>query len=348
MSEIIIFLKSISFGWMPLLLLLPLPWLAVRWLPLYRPPRTALRVPQLQKLLGLQVSHWEGTEKTAPPVLLERLLRSIIWVLVVIAAAQPYRLGPPIEHIQVSREVLLALDVSGSMDTRDMFAQKQRISRMDSVQRVVNQFLQERESERFGLAVFGSQAFPYVPFTSDSTLLQQKTDEIYPGIAGEQTAIGDAIGVAITLFEQSDVPEKVAILLTDGSDTASSLPPETAARLAAENDVTIHAIAFGQVDSSQGAIQGATREENIDLEMLETIAGMTGGQVFVGDNHDTLQDIFKELDSLLVSENDPQYWSQNEFLFHYPLALAALLFALLALLSLKSQPLKSLMRRNEA
>ena len=330
MSEIIIFLKSISFGWMPLLLLLPLPWLTARWLPLYRPPRTALRVPQLQKLLGLQVSHRAGAEKTAPPVLLERVLRCVIWVLVVIAAAQPYRLGPPIEHIEVSREVLLALDVSGSMDTRDMFAQEQRISRMDSVQRVVNQFLQERESERFGLAIFGSQAFPYVPFTSDTTLLQQKTDEIYPGIAGEQTAIGDVIGVAITLFEQSDVPEKVAILLTDGSDTASSLPPEAAARLAADNDVTIHAVAFGQTDPSQGA----SREEVIDLEMLETIAVMTEGQVFVGDDHETLQDIFNELDNLLTSENDPLYWSQNEFLFHYPLALAASLFALLALLSL--------------
>ncbi|MGI9276292.1 MAG: VWA domain-containing protein [Endozoicomonas sp.] len=339
MSEIIIFLKSISFGWMPLLLLLPLPWLAGRWLPQYRPPRTALRVPQLQQLLELQPGNRAKAEKTAPPVLLERFLRSFIWALVVIAAAQPYRLGPPIEHIEATREVLLALDVSGSMDTRDMFVDEQRISRMDSVQRVVNQFLQERESERFGLAVFGSQAFPYVPFTSDTGLLQQKTDEIYPGIAGEQTAIGDVIGVAITLFEQSDVPEKVAILLTDGSDTASSLPPAAAARLAAENDVTIHAIAFGQTDPSLGA----SREEVIDLEMLEKIAAMTGGQVFVGDNHETLQDIFTELDKLLESENDPQYWSQNEFLFHYPLALAALLFVLLALLSLKS-----LTRREEA
>ncbi|MET4694734.1 VWA domain-containing protein [Endozoicomonas lisbonensis] len=348
MSEIILLLKSISFGWQPLLLLLPLPWLAARWLPLYRPPRLALRIPQLQKLLALPISHQTGARQSAPPAWSERLLRSLIWILVVVAAAQPYRLGPPIEHIEVSREILLALDVSGSMDIRDIFieefAEEQRISRMDSVQRVVNQFLQERETERFGLAVFGSQAFPYVPFTSDTALLQQKTDEIYPGIAGEQTAIGDALGVAITLFEQSNVPEKVVILLTDGSDTASSLPPQAAARLAADHDVTVHAIAFGQVDPGEGINQRASQEEIIDLQMLETIAGMTGGQVFVGDNHDSLQGIFEELDSLLVSDNDPQYWSQHEFLFHYPLALAALMFALLALLSLNN----TLHRRKEA
>ena len=330
MSEIATILKSVSFGWMPLLLLLPLPWLIRYGLPLYRPPRTALRIPQLQKLLQLPIDYGSGNDKSAPAVFPERLLRSMIWILVVLAAAQPYRLTPPIESIQVSREVLLALDVSGSMDIRDMFIEDQRVSRMESVQKVVNQFLQERETERFGLAVFGSQAFPYVPFTSDSTLLQQKTDEIYPGIAGEQTAIGDAIGVAITLFEQSDVPEKVTILLTDGSDTASSLPPETAARLAAQSDITVHAIAFGETDPSRGA----TREDIIDLEMLETIAATTGGQVFAGDDHDTLQAIFNELDLLLETENDPVYWSQNEFLFQYPLALATLLFALLAILSL--------------
>ena len=336
MPEIATLLRTVSFDWMPLLLLLPFPWLIRYGLPLYRPPRTALRIPQLNKLLQLPVDYQSGVDKSVPPVLPERLLRSLIWVLVVIAAAQPYRLAPPIESVLVSREVLLALDVSGSMDTRDMLIEGQRVSRMESVQKVVNQFLQERETERFGLAVFGSQAFPYVPFTSDSALLQQKTDEIYPGIAGEQTAIGDAIGVAITLFEHSEVPEKVAILLTDGSDTASSLPPETAAKLAAESDVTVHAIAFGQTDPTQGA----TREDIIDLKMLETIAMATGGQVFVGSDHDTLEAIFNELDTLLATENDPVYWSQNEFLFHYPLALATLLFVLLVMLSL--------LRRKEA
>lgn len=305
-----------------LLLLLPLPWLLQRWLPGTRQRQDALRLPffhQLAGPLGLTPANAAGSSAG----LLATLLEALAWCLLVLALAAPSRLEPPLVKQQPLRDLLLAVDASMSMANTDTSDGR---TRLQAVQQVVDDFVQRRASDRLGLLVFGDQPYTQTSFTQDHATLRQLLAELQPGIAGPRTALGDSIGLAIRLFRQSQSPERVMILLSDGSDTSSRKSPDDAALVARDQGIVIHSIGFGDPN--------AEGEQRLDAEQLQRIAAITGGRYLHASNQRELAAAFDALDRLT-----PQLQQRLEFqprtpLYWYPLAAMIAVLLLRLLLSL--------------
>lgn len=305
-----------------LLLLLPLPWLLQRWLPGTRQRQDALRLPffhQLAGPLGLTPANAAGSSAGR----LAALLEALAWCLLVLALAAPSRLEPPLVKQQPLRDLLLAVDASMSMANTDTSDGR---TRLQAVQQVVDDFVQRRASDRLGLLVFGDQPYTQTSFTQDHATLRQLLAELQPGIAGPRTALGDSIGLAIRLFRQSQSPERVMILLSDGSDTSSRKSPDDAALVARDQGIVIHSIGFGDPN--------AEGEQRLDAEQLQRIAAITGGRYLHASNQRELAAAFDALDRLT-----PQLQQRLEFqprtpLYWYPLAAMIAVLLLRLLLSL--------------
>ena len=182
---------------------------------------------------------------------------------------------------------------------------------------VLDDFISRREGDRIGLLVFGGQAFLQAPFTLDHEVSRQLLDETRIGMAGPQTAIGDAIGLSLKAFETSEIPEKVLMLLTDGNDTGSKIPPLTAADLAAKQDIKIYTVAIGDPQASG--------EERVDLEALRDISAATGGRSFRAEDREGLEAIYRELDALEPVELETLSYRPRRPLYFWPLGLGVLL-----------------------
>src|SRR5437868_3761623 len=215
--------------------LLPLPLLVWWLLPPFREIAPALRVPFFEQVAAaLQVQPSSGAV-VRPSNWAQKLLAPLCWVLVITALASPQWLEPPLVRVQASRDLMLAIDISQSMETRDFkSADGAAVDRLTAVKSVVRDFISRRAGDRIGLIVFGQGAFPQAPLTLDHATVQLLLDEVRIGMAGPQTSIGDAIGVAVKMTEHSKIAERVLILLTDGNDTASRIPPTDAAQIAAD------------------------------------------------------------------------------------------------------------------
>lgn len=302
-------------GYPYLLALLPAPLLAWRLLPPYRERETSVRVPFFAGLAGAT-----GVEPRRGGLVLERrtlqkILAPIAWVMLVIAVARPQIVEPPITKTESARDLMLGIDLSGSMDTPDMFnAQGERVTRLDVTKDVIDDFVARRQGDRIGIIVFGTQAFVQTPFTRDHDLVRALLDQLSPGMAGPQTMLGDGIGLTIKAFEQSEARDRVLILLTDGSDTGSKVPPTKAAEIAAAGGLTIHTIAVGDPTS--------VGEAEMDLETLETIASTTGGIAFRADDREGLEDIYRRIDALTPEEIETTSYRPTRPLYHWPLAIA--------------------------
>ena len=305
-------------------LLLPVP-LLYRWLlPEYRDPSDAVRAPFFARLVEIT-----GTTPNSGAVVLGKNLiqtANLIagWSLVVIALAQPVWVGDPVSRDIAARDMLLVVDLSGSMEATDFSTDSgEKVSRLDAVKRVLGEFVERRTDDRLGLAVFGSAAYPQASFTTDHRAVLDLLDELEPRMAGPQTMIGDAIGLAIRLFAASDKQNKVVILLTDGNDTGSKMPIDRATDIAADNGIVLHTIAMGDPQT--------VGEDALDLEILEQIANRTGGQFFVALNRADLDGIYAELDRLEPSLRQTLSYRPKRTLFHYPLAGMLTLATLLGL-----------------
>ena len=234
------------------LVVLPLP-LLVLWL---APPRRqvvqAVRVPFFEATSA-------GLDKGEGAVVLPRSrwqmgFAWLLWALVVLTLARPAWVGAPIERTEAARDVMLAVDISGSMETRDFVgADGARGSRLDGVKAVLDGFIADRREDRVGLIVFGNAPYVLVPFTRDTQAARSLLDTLAPGMAGKNTMLGDAIGLAIRSFEASSVEARILILLSDGTDTGSRMAPAKAAEIAAKNGVVIHTIAVGDPEASADA-----------------------------------------------------------------------------------------------
>ena len=228
------------------LVLLLLPWLVYRFTPVYRERFESVRIPLFETVAGAS-----GREPSRGGVVLRRnllqwVLAPLVWLLLVVALARPQYVEPPIVNVESARDLMLAVDLSGSMATTDMFDEAgERISRLDAVKLVLDDFVERREADRLGMIVFGTEAFVQTPFTADHDLVRTLLDQIEPRMAGPQTMIGDAIGLAVKAFDNSEARDRVLILLTDGNDTGSKVPPRKAAEIAAQNDLAIHTVAVG-------------------------------------------------------------------------------------------------------
>jgi len=191
------------------------------------------------------------------------------------------------------------------------------VARVDAVREVVRDFVGRRTGDRIGLVVFGDAPYPQVPFTMDHALVQTMIGEMIPGMAGPSTALGDAIGLGIKMFENSQAPQKVMILLTDGNDTASKMPPPRAAEIARERGVTLHTVGIGD--------PGATGEDKVDLDLLRRLAATTGGRYFFAGNRGELEQIYATLDRITPQNQKTLSWRPRRELFMWPLGAAVLI-----------------------
>ena len=306
---------TFAYPWM--FFLLPLP-LAVRWLlPAYCEIKPAVHVPFLEV-----IAEGAGRKPTAGSVVRRRdwiqlLLYVLVWAAAVAALARPQWLEPPMVKELPTRDLLLAVDLSGSMETEDFkSADGRTVDRLTAVKGVLDDFLQQREGDRVGMIVFGTMAFVQVPFTQDLGVCRQLMEDIVPRMAGPKTALGDSIGLAMTLFERSKVKNRILIILTDGSDTGSRVAPVEAARIAADKAVTIYTIAVGD--------PAAVGEEELDEETLKAVADKTGGRYFFAADRGQLASIYAELDRIETRKVDTMSYRPRRDLFHWPLAVALL------------------------
>ena len=322
----------LEFAYPLALLALPLPLLAWWILPPHREKVSALRVPFFDMVVSAA-----GTEARSGAVVMRRrvfqvLVAAIVWTAIVIGLAKPEWVGEPIVRTEAARDIMLAIDLSGSMDYRDFPDDDgNNVSRFTAVQRVVSQFVADRESDRIGLIVFGDRAYLQLPFTRDLETAGALVQLMEVGMAGPRTALGDAIGLAIRSFESSEVDDRVLILLTDGNDTASKMTPLNAAGIAALNGVEIHTIGIGDIN--------ATGEDRVDFTALKAVAERTGGQFFNAEDEAGLTEIYRLIDEATSADIRTQSWRPRESLVHWPAGIAAvlILFAYCVLL-VRSRP----------
>ncbi|ECW8874980.1 VWA domain-containing protein [Salmonella enterica] len=318
MSE---FLSRIDFAlpWAGVLLFLPL--ITHCLLPATRPVSEQVRVPFLPELA-------EALQLSAPapqPSWRHRMLFWMVWILMIAALARPEYLMPPKTITKPMRNIVLMLDVSGSMDKNDG---QDGQTRLQAVQQTVRTFISQRKNDRIGLVIFASQAWPFAPISEDKQALQARISQLAPGMIGQQTAVGDALGVAVKLLDHSldTDASKMAILLTDGNDTASQLEPKLAAQLAAAHHVMVHTIAFGDVNSSG--------EDKVDTALLDNIASITGGNAWrAATNRDALAQVWQQIDAQTPEQVKIVGLSWYRPLFVWPLAVALLLLLLFAISS---------------
>jgi Ca-activated chloride channel family protein len=216
------------------------------------------------------------------------------------------------------RDLLVALDLSGSMETRDFQADDGELTdRLTAAKQVLDDFLQKRDGDRAGLIFFGSAAFVQAPFTDDLEVVRDLLDEAQVRMIGPRTMLGDAIGVAIRLFERSEVEERVLIVLTDGNDTGSMIPPVRAAGIAADSGVVVHTIAMGDPT--------AAGEQALDEQTLREVAEKTGGKFFNAADRAELDNAYEVLDRMNPRQVETQSYRPSNELYYWPLAFALLL-----------------------
>jgi len=302
---------ALSHPWLLLLILLP-PVLRLA-APPWRESRQAIRVPWFQRIATLLQQQPSDGAVIADARKPELILLLLLWILIVLALARPQFLEPPVSRVLPTRDLMLLVDLSGSMEAEDFTnSQGNKVDRLTAVKEVLEDFLTRREGDRVGLIVFGNAAFVQVPFTQDLEATRQLLQETSVRMAGPRTAFGDAIGLGITLFERSEVEHRVMIALTDGNDTGSKVPPAQAAKIAKDNDITIHVIGVGD-PSTIG-------EEKLDEEALTTIASTSGGRYFHAADREQLEEIYTELDRIDTREVEVETYRPRTDLFHWPLA----------------------------
>jgi Ca-activated chloride channel family protein len=301
-----------------LLLLAPLPWLIRGFLPAHLERKAAVRVPFLQRLSRLAgLEPGSGVAVAKRPVT-QWLVLSLAWLLVVAAIARPQWLEEPIIKELPMRDLLVAVDLSGSMETQDFTdAGGNTVDRLTAVKQVLDAFLARRDGDRVGLILFGSAAFVQAPFTGDIEVVRELLDEAQIRMLGPRTMLGDAMGLAINLFERSEVDERVLIVLTDGNDTGSLVPPERAAEIARDNGVVVHTIAIGDPT--------AVGEQALDEKTLKNIAANTGGGYFRANDTKELESIYDHLDEINPRQVETQSYRPLSDLYYWPLAGAMLL-----------------------
>ncbi len=293
-----------GFAWPWMLLALPLPWL-FRWLlPPAHGVAAALKVPY-----GTRLDAIAGKPGHARGVGIG-LLAWRAWVLLCVAAARPQQLGAPVAPPQAGRDLMLAVDLSGSMSDQDMALGGGLVDRLTAAKAVLADFLDRRAGDRVGLIVFGQKAYALTPMTLDLDSVRQQLDDSVVGLAGRETAIGDAIGLAVKRLGQQPAQQRVLILLTDGVNTAGLLDPIKAAELARDNGVRIHAIAFGGSGGGISVfglpIQLPGGGDDIDEATLRRIAQLTGGKEFRARDTEQLAGIYAEIDRLEPVQREGQ------------------------------------------
>ncbi|WP_099611021.1 vWA domain-containing protein [Vibrio fujianensis] len=314
-------MANIEFLWWWFLLLLPLPVLVYHFvsplpqqaaIPLaYLPTDSHAASQQQWRIKGLVIA---------------------MWVCLIIAAARPVWYGDPISVTTQQRDVMLVVDLSYSMNQQDMQLGKEYVDRLTAVKQVLSDFIAKRQGDRLGLIFFADHAYLQTPLTFDRTTITQQLNQAVLKLIGTRTAIGDGIGLATKTFIDSDAPQRVMILLSDGSNNAGVLDPLEAAEIAKHYGTTIYTIGIGAGEMTIRDFLLTRRvntAEDLDEKTLQEIAQLTGGQYFRARDQQELQTIYDTINQLEPLSQATQTWRPQSEWFHYPLAAALLLSVVL-------------------
>ena len=321
----------LTFEWPWLMLLLPLPWFYRQWRKPVETRVAALKAPLYVELIkpettGLTATRWQQ---------LALILLVISWVSTLLAATRPTWVGDPVALPSNGRDLLIAVDISGSMKEADMELAGQTVNRLTAVKSVVGGFVERRKGDRLGLILFGSTPYLQTPLTFDRTTMNTLLQEAQIGFAGNGTAIGDAIGLGVKRLQERPENHRVMILLTDGANTAGEIPPLEAAKIAAAKGIKVYTIGIGADVMYQRSLFGTRKinpSRDLDEKTLTSIAEQTGGLYFRARNPQELEEIYHHLDELEPVEQDAETLRPTKALFHWPLAVALVSSLLLSLL----------------
>ena len=325
----------LSFVWPWFYLILPLPFL-------YRKLRRSANSesPYLESTILLSIAETQNrlVSSTSQRRLLILLL-IIAWLSLVTAIARPVNIGDPVALPTTGRDILLAVDISGSMEREDMIINGRQVNRLYAVKSVVSEFVNTREGDRLGLILFGERAYLQTPLTFDTKTLQDLLIEAQIGFAGNGTAIGDAIGLSVKKLKERPDSNRVLILLTDGSNTAGVLSPSEASNIAKKAKVKIYTIGIGDGRQRNQVLFGQTlvnQNNDLDERTLTAIADLTGGKYFRARDPRELRSIYDQLNKLEPIDQVEELLRPITSLFHWPLALfltCSLLIILIRLFS---------------
>lgn len=310
-------------AWPWVLATIALPLLAIWLLPaVHSGSEPALRIP-----FFLQVAAWSD-EHGVHARRWRMLVAGFAWALLVLAAARPQWIGEPLALRISGRDLMLAVDLSGSMKRRDMQVGNDWVTRLEVVKQVAGEFIERRDGDRIGLILFGTRAYLQAPLTFDRPTVRTLLEEAVIGLAGEQTAIGDAIGLGVKRLKERPAKNRVLILLTDGANTAGEVHPLDAARFAAKLGLKIYTIGVGADVAMMRRLYGTARvnpSADLDEPTLAAIARATGGRYFRARQTNELVDIYRTLDELEPVIGDEEQFRPTTELYYWPLALALLI-----------------------
>lgn len=315
----------LGFDWWWVLLLLPVPFWVRRLVRPAERAELALTVPLLE--------HYSFTESglRSSANRFASLCCWLFWICLVLAASRPFWLGDPISRTVSGRDLVLAVDISGSMSEMDMTINSNAASRIDVLKVVAEKFIDRRDGDRLGLILFGTNAYNFVPLTFDLETLKELLLDVSTGLAGRHTAIGDAIGLAIKSMREQDSAHKVLILVTDGSSTAGFENPIVAAQAARQQGMTIYTIGVGNDEETLArtyGLQNVPPGIALNERVLIGIARATEGRYFRAIDTDSLEKIYLELDQLEPIEHEYRTHRPRQELFSLPLAAAILILLL--------------------
>lgn len=310
-------LSAFSFQWWWAWLALPLPWFVYRfWPPLPKPG-------------GVQIGYLSDSESSpaqASPVL--KLLLCLSWFMLIAACARPIWLGDPITFHPKQRDLMLVVDLSGSMAQEDMKLGDEYIDRLSATKTVLKHFIQKRQGDRLGLILFADHAYLQTPLTFDRQTIEKQLDRTVIGLVGQQTALGDGIGLATKTFIDDDAPQRVMIVLSDGSNNAGVLSPNEAAQLAKKYHATIYTVGLGAGEMLVKQFfmtRKVNTAEDLDEKTLQQVADLTGGQYFRARDTEDLEQIYNTINQLEPVTGQSQTWRPQTDWFHYPLAASLVL-----------------------
>ena len=316
----------LEWQWILALWVLPLPifvWLFFK--PVAKQNSLALKVPFLQDLP--QIKDFPNPRRWR---WLAKLSLVIAWCSLVAGLTRPVMVGDLVQLPVSGRNLMLAVDLSLSMQEQDYQLGNQMVDRLTATKVVAGEFIERRIGDRIGLILFGDQAYLQSPLTFDRKTVRKLLDESALGLAGRNTAIGDAIGLALKRLNDQPDAEHILVLMTDGENTAGVVSVDDAAQMAAKNGLKIYTLGIGSERRSTIDFFSQSRTSGVDEEALVKIAEMTGGRYYRATDTDTFRKIYEQLDELEPIERKQQQWRPRTDVFYWPLAVA-LLFGLLAL-----------------
>lgn len=318
-------MTDFTFEWWWMFLALPLP-LLIYYLAKPINKKAPIYLPRLPD---------SSAGAVKPSQTLAKLIIALLWLALLTAAARPMSFGDPVTISPKHRDMMLVVDLSGSMSTEDMLSGDQAIDRLTAVKEVLSRFIKKRVGDRVGLVYFADHAYLQTPLTLDRQSVSEQMSRTVLGLVGSQTAIGEGIGLAVKNFVDSDAPQRVILLLTDGSNNSGVLDPIEAAKIAKKYNSVIYTIGVGAGEVVMNDFFGPRRVNtaaDLDEASLQEIAKITGGRYFRAKDLQSLANIYHTINELQPINKATQTWRPEQEWFYLPLAIALLLSLLFVII----------------